>query len=59
VRTVERPAAPPRHTLDVPDAVMMIADTLVILDNLFGRAIVRGERRSAAARGTGGAAATV
>jgi len=37
VRTVERP---PADTLDVPDAVMMIADTLVILDNLFGRAIV-------------------
>jgi anthranilate synthase component I len=40
VRTVERlPNAPP-DTLGLPDAVMMIADTLVILDNLFGRAIV-------------------
>ena len=40
VRTVERLAHPPADTLDVPDAVMMIADTLVIIDNLFGRAIV-------------------
>ena len=40
VRTVERLPRPPADTLDVPDAVMMIADTLVILDNLFGRAIV-------------------
>src|SRR5712664_945850 len=40
VRTVERLPHPPADTLDVPDAVMMIADTLVILDNLFGRAIV-------------------
>src|SRR2546430_6300407 len=30
----------PIYTLAVPDAVMMIADTVVILDNLFGRAIV-------------------
>src|SRR5438876_572798 len=40
VRTVERLPRPPADTLDVPDAVMMIADTLVILDNVFGRAIV-------------------
>jgi anthranilate synthase component I len=40
VRTVERLPRAPADTLDVPDAVMMIADTLVILDNLFGRAIV-------------------
>ena len=40
VRTVERLPCPPADTLSVPDAVMMIADTLVILDNLFGRAIV-------------------
>src|SRR2546421_3582436 len=40
VRTVERLPHPPADTLDLPDAVMMIADTLVILDNLFGRAIV-------------------
>ena len=40
VRTVERLPRPPADTLGVPDAIMMIADTLVILDNLFGRAIV-------------------
>src|SRR5213083_3814216 len=40
VRSIERLAAGPADTLDVPDAVMMIADTLVILDNVFGRAIV-------------------
>jgi anthranilate synthase component 1 len=40
VRSVEHlPAAPP-DTLGVPDAIVMIADSLVILDNLFGRAIV-------------------
>ncbi|PYP00095.1 MAG: hypothetical protein DMD61_05460 [Gemmatimonadetes bacterium] len=40
VRTVERLPHAPADTLGVPDAIMMIADTLVILDNLFGRAIV-------------------
>jgi len=40
VRTVERLPRAPVDTLGVPDAIMMIADTLVILDNLFGRAIV-------------------
>jgi len=40
VRTIEHLAQPPADTLQVPDAVMLIADTLVILDNLFGRAIV-------------------
>src|ERR1044072_3932038 len=40
VRSIERlPNAPP-DTLDVPDAIVMIADSLVILDNVFGRAIV-------------------
>src|SRR6266498_3380097 len=40
VRSIERlPNAPP-DTLGVPDAVVMIADSLVILDNVFGRAIV-------------------
>ncbi|HEY6808586.1 MAG TPA: chorismate-binding protein [Gemmatimonadales bacterium] len=39
-RTIERlPAAPPDH-LGVPDALLLIADTVVILDNLHGRAIV-------------------
>ncbi len=40
VRSIERLPGPPPDTLGVPDAVLMIADSLVILDNLFGRAIV-------------------
>ena len=42
VRSIERlPTAPP-DTLGagVPDAIVMIADSLVILDNVFGRAIL-------------------
>ena len=39
VRTIERLPTPPPDTLGLPDAVLMIADSLVILDNLFGRAI--------------------
>src|SRR5256885_9143824 len=39
VRTVERLPHPPAATLAVPDAAMMIADPVVILDNVFGRAI--------------------
>ena len=40
VRTIERLPAPPPDTLGLPDAVLMIADSLVILDNLYGRAIL-------------------
>src|SRR6266576_2707245 len=40
VRSIERLPASPPDTLGVPDAVVMIADSLVILDNVFGRAIV-------------------
>src|SRR6058998_2098552 len=40
VRSIERLPTPPTDTLGVPDAVVMIADSLVILDNVFGRAIV-------------------
>src|SRR5256886_584350 len=40
VRTVERPPRPPAHTLHVPDARMLTADTLGSLDNAFARAIV-------------------
>jgi anthranilate synthase component 1 len=40
VRSIERLPNAPADTLDVPDAVVMIADSLVILDNVFGRAIV-------------------
>ena len=40
VRTMERLPRPPRDDLGLPDAVFMIADSLVIIDNAFGRAIV-------------------
>ena len=40
VRSIERLSRGPEDTLDVPDAVVMIADSLVILDNVFGRAII-------------------
>ncbi len=40
VRSIERLSPGPEDTLDVPDAVVMIADSLVILDNVFGRAII-------------------
>src|SRR5262249_13421406 len=40
VRSIERLPRPPADGLGLPDAMMMIADSLVILDNLFGRAIV-------------------
>src|SRR5207249_4991578 len=40
VRSIERLPTPPTDTLGVPDAVVMIADSLVILDNVFGRAHV-------------------
>jgi len=40
IRSIERLPAAPEDTLGVPDAIVMIADSLVILDNVFGRAIV-------------------
>ncbi len=40
VRTIERLPNAPADTLDIPDAVVMIADALVILDNVFGRSLV-------------------
>src|SRR5204862_7354913 len=40
VRAAGRRRRPPADTLDVPAAVIMIADTLVILGNLFWRALV-------------------
>ncbi|HKA57833.1 MAG TPA: chorismate-binding protein [Gemmatimonadales bacterium] len=40
VRSIERLSRGPEDTLDVPDAIVMIADSLVILDNVFGRAII-------------------
>ena len=39
VRTVERLPAPPPDTLNLADAVVMMTDSLVVLDNLYGRAI--------------------
>ena len=40
VRSIERLSPGPQDTLGVPDAIVMIADSLVILDNVYGRAIV-------------------
>ena len=40
IRTIEHLPQGPPDTLGTPDAVVMIADSLVILDNVFGRAIV-------------------
>jgi anthranilate synthase component 1 len=40
VRSIERLPDPPRDDLELPDALMMIADSLVIIDNAFGRALV-------------------
>jgi anthranilate synthase component 1 len=40
VRRIEKLPAQPPDTLGVPDAILMIADSLVILDNVFGRAIL-------------------
>jgi anthranilate synthase component I len=40
VRSMERLPHPPPDFAGLPDAVLMIADTVVILDNLFGRALV-------------------
>ena len=40
VRSIEKLPAEPEDTLGVPDAIVMIADSLVILDNVFGRAIL-------------------
>ena len=39
VRTIERLPTPPADSLGLPDALVMIADSLVVLDNLYGRAI--------------------
>ena len=40
VRSLERLPGPPPDTLGVPDAVVMIADTVIAIDNLRGRAIL-------------------
>ncbi len=40
VRTLESLPNPPRDDLGIPDAIFMLADVVVIIDNVFGRAIV-------------------
>ena len=40
VRTIESLPAPPPDDRDLPDAVLMVADTLLVLDNVYNRATV-------------------
>jgi anthranilate synthase component 1 len=40
VRTIEHLPDPPPDDRDLPDAVMMLTDTLLVLDNLYNRATV-------------------
>ena len=40
VRTIESLPDSPRDDRDLPDAIVMVADTLLVLDNLFNRATV-------------------
>jgi len=40
VRSLESLPAPPPDDRDLPDAVIMVADTVLVLDNLFNRATV-------------------
>ena len=40
VRTLERLPAGPSDDRDLPDAIVMVADTVLVLDNLFNRATV-------------------
>jgi len=40
VRTLESLPHPPRDDRDLPDAIFMVADTLLVLDRLFNRATV-------------------
>ena len=40
VRTIESLPDAPRDDRDLPDAIVMVADTLLVLDNLFNRATV-------------------
>jgi len=40
IRTIESLPSPPADDRDLPDAVLMIADTLLVLDNLYNRATV-------------------
>ena len=40
VRTIESLPDPPPDDRDLPDAIMMVTDTLLVLDNLYNRATV-------------------
>ncbi|MCU0621205.1 MAG: chorismate-binding protein [Gemmatimonadales bacterium] len=40
VRSLERLPAPPPDDRDLPDALLMVVDTLLVLDNLYNRATV-------------------
>jgi len=40
VRTIERLPSPPPDDRDIPDALLMVVDTLLVLDNLYNRATV-------------------
>jgi len=40
VRSIESLPAPPPDDRDLPDAILMVVDTLLVLDNLFNRATV-------------------
>src|SRR5919205_3558193 len=40
VGTMEPRPDPPPDDRDLPDAIMMVADTLLVLDNLYNRATV-------------------
>ena len=40
VRTIERLPNPPRDDRSLPDAVVMVADTVLVLDNLYNRATI-------------------
>jgi anthranilate synthase component 1 len=40
VRTLERLPHPPADDRDLPDAILMVADTVLVLDNLYNRATI-------------------
>ena len=56
VRAIERLPGGPRDDLGLPDALFMIADTLVVIDNAFSRALLVANTHVAAVSGprTGG-----
>ena len=52
VRTIESLPEPPADDRQLPDALLMITDTLLVLDNLFNRATVIATVEVPAATGT-------